>query len=270
MKSVGILVHPSELSKKWIDRCENLGVDTIAIHPGGGKTANESLQIMLDKLQNPSFTSLIDYALEKGLRFEYEMHAMRFLLPATEFDAHPEWFRQNANGERTTDYNLCPSNSEAVDYVAKKTVSLAKKLYKSSSRYYFWLDDARDCYCHCEKCKSLSPSDQQTIVLNAMIGKLKEYDENATLSYLAYMDTLPPPSIDAHPSLFLEYAPFKRDFDVPLRISCERNAHETEHLDALIKKFGTSSARALDYWLDNSLYSNWKKPPKEFEMHPKS
>jgi len=34
----------------------------------------------------------------------------------------------------------------------------------------------------------------------------------------------------------------------------------------LLARFGSESAKVLDYWYDNSLYSNWTKPPKAFRL----
>ena len=44
----------------------------------------------------------------------------------------------------------------------------------------------------------------------------------------------------------------------------EKNADQNQHLKGLIETFGKNGAKALDYWLDNSLFSNWTKPPKAF------
>ena len=38
------------------------------------------------------------------------------------------------------------------------------------------------------------------------------------------------------------------------------------HLGQLLAYFGKENAQVLDYWLDNSLFSGWQKPPKEFHL----
>ena len=35
-------------------------------------------------------------------------------------------------------------------------------------------------------------------------------------------------------------------------------------IDPLIRFFGREDAQVLEYWYDNSMYSNWTKPPKRF------
>ncbi len=260
MTTASLLVHTDELSKKWIDRMAAHGISTIAIHPVGGWRAHLTLQEMTEKLETAEYRALLDYAAEKGLKIEYEMHAMRYLLPAGEFEAHPEWFRMKADGERSSDRNCCASNEEVLDYIAEKAAALAKKLYRNTNRYYFWLDDAKDAFCHCPACAGLSASDQQMKILNHILKRLKKDNENAELAYLAYYDTITPPEkIRPEQGIFLEYAPYERDFHAPI----EGNA-QTASIHALLDFFGKDGARVLDYWYDNSYYSDYKKPPKAF------
>ncbi len=260
MIKASLLVHPDELSKKWIDRMKNNGIGTVGIHPVGGTQAHLSLLDLTERLNEKEYRSLFDYAAERGMKIEYEMHAARYLLPADEFDLHPEWFRQNSEGERTPDFNCCASNSKALDYIAESAARLAKNLYKSTDRYFFWLDDGRDIHCHCPECRELSPSDQQLKILNHMLARLKQDNENAELAYLAYCDTIQPPTkIKPERGIFLEYAPYARDFHAPI----EHNA-QAESISALLDFFGKDGAKVLDYWYDNSYYSGYRKPPKAF------
>ncbi len=237
------------------------GVSTLALHPAGGIRAHITLAEMLDKLENPEYRALLDYAAQKGLKIEYEMHAMRYLLPASEFERHPKWFRMNADGARTADRNCCASNEEALCYIAENAAALAKKLYHSTNRYYFWLDDAKDAFCHCPACRSLSAADQQMKILNRILCRLTKDDANARLAYLAYYDTITPPEkIAPEKGIFLEYAPYERDFHAPIA-----EGAQAKPIPALLRFFGGDGARVLDYWYDNSYYSGYKKPPKEFK-----
>ena len=40
----GMIIHPGELSKKWIDRLADAGIDILGIHPEGGAGAPQSLE----------------------------------------------------------------------------------------------------------------------------------------------------------------------------------------------------------------------------------
>lgn len=262
MNNASLLIHPVELSEAWINRMLKENIPTIALHPEGGRTAHLSLEGLIDMLSLPSYRALLDKAAENGLKIEYEMHAARYLLPAEEFEAHPDWFRMNKDGERVTDWNCCPSSDEALSYIAQRAAELAKKLYRSTDRYYFWLDDGKQSFCHCPKCAALSASDQQMRVLNRILLRLRQDNKNASLAYLAYCDTITPPEkIRPEEGIFLEYAPFLRDFHRPL---CKDA--ESEPLRDLLAFFGQNTAKALDYWYDNSLFSKWKKPPVAFEV----
>ena len=261
-----ILIHPEELSKEWIDRMADAGVSVLGIHPWGGKHAIKSIEFMLESLKNPEYRALLDYAAARGLEIEYEIHAAGYLLPRELFDTQPEYFRMNGEGERSSDWNFCVSNPEALDYVAKRAAELALSLYGSSKNFYFWMDDGKDVHCHCPQCSKLTPSDQQMVVANAILSEIQKHIPDARMAYLAYYDTLSvPETVNALPGIFLEYAPLEKynakGEDAPLRIARER-----ENLLPLLDHFGREDAKVLEYWYDNSLFSNWKKPPREFRL----
>lgn len=262
MENTSLLIHPDELSYRWIDRMADNKITTLALHPAGGKNAHISLADMLEKLEDPEYRKMLDHAADRGLSIEYEMHAARYLLPSEQFEKHPEWFRINKNGERVTDYNFCASNEQAVDYICERAAELVKKLYRSTDRYFLWLDDSKDAFCHCERCKSLSPSDTQLKILNRILKRLKQDNRKARLAYLAYFECITPPKvIMPERDIFLEYAPFERDHHAPVGEN-----GQSEHLCDLISFFGRENAKVLDYWYDNSLFSKWKKPPVPFSV----
>lgn len=260
MKHASLLIHPEELTLTWIDRMRSLDIPTLALHPAGGKSADKALEDLLSRLSDPAYTALLDKAAEKGLTIEYEMHAARFLLPAEEYQRHPGWFRMNQNGVRSPDWNCCASNIEALDYMAERAAALIKKLYRSTHRYFLWMDDAKDSCCHCPACSKLSPSDQQLKVMNHLLRRIRRDDPEAKLAYLAYFECIQPPTtVQPDEGIFLEYAPFERNFHKPLKDDAQ-----SEPLQKLLSFFGKENAKALDYWLDNSLFSGWKKPPAAF------
>ncbi len=261
-----MLIHPDELSRKWIDRLAAAGVGTIAIHPYGGKKAISSLRDLLAALKTDEYRELIDYARSRGLDVEYELHAAGYLLPRELFKTKPEYFRVNDSGERTNDWNLCASNDEAVELFAKNAAELALSLYGSSHDFYFWLDDGHGLSCHCQKCRELSPSDQQLLLVNRMESEIKKYIPDARVAYLAYMDTVVPPTkVVANDGVFLEYAPFEK-YTAKGENAAELIAREREMLVPLKKFFSKQPSKVLEYWYDNSMYSNWKKPPAKFDL----
>lgn len=265
MKS-SMLLHPDEVGIKQIDRLANAGISVLGIHPVGGSKAFESLDELILKLKDPGFINILDYALFKGLEIEYELHAAGYLLPRELFNENPELFRMNEQGERINDYNFCVSNPETLKIIAERGAELANLLYGNNNNFFFWMDDGKNTSCHCPKCKKLTSSDQQTIVLNAILSKIKEKNPLAKMAYLAYFETITPPT-DIKPleGIFLEYAPFEK-YTATGENAAKAIKKEQEMLTPLLRFFGTENSRVLEYWYDNSLYSEWKKPPKKFML----
>ncbi len=255
----GIIVHPDEFGKRHIDRAAELGIDVIGIHPEGGKRAAESLSELVELCKTAEFRGLVDYAYERGLKIEYEAHTASYLVERSLFEEHPEYFREDENGERIPDANFCISNKEALDIAAKNAVALAHALYRTPHDFYFWLDDVNGKKCNCEKCRKLTASDQQLIFSNRIAKELKKHFYDTRVPYIAYRSTLEPPlSVKPESGVFLEYAPMEKYVkQFPDRIEAERIS-----FDPIVEFFGANNTKILEYWLDNSLFSGWRKPPK--------
>lgn len=249
-----LIIHSFELRKSWIDKMSEMGVTTIGIHPIGGAKSHEHLAHDLTKIYpSKAYRDLIDYAKSKGLEIEYSLHALSYLLPRSLYETHPEYFRVDENGNRVNDFNFCPSNEEALSYVCERAVSLTEQLYGSNQNYFLWLDDVNGKHCFCEKCKNLSASDQNLLVMNAIIKKLRQTQPNAMLAYLGYYQTEKvPTTIRPEEGIFLEYAPFTRDMRKSAQIvpeECKQNIRD------LIAYFGKANSWVLEYWYDNSYFS---------------
>ena len=257
-----LLIHPEELSKKWIDRMADHGIDVLGLHPAGGEESDRHIEKMLSLLKTEEYLSLLDYAVSRGLKIEYEMHAASFLVKRELFEIHPDFFRMDETGNRTAHLNFCFSNTEAMEIALDTAEKLADSLYASEPNFYFWLDDdARGSGCRCEKCKEYSFSDQQLLFENALVRRLKSKNPNAKVSHLAYYQAMHAPvSVKPEKGVFLEYAPIERN--AKKRIS-EQNP-DTENILKLLSFFGKGDAHVLEYWFDNSLFSGWKKPPVPF------
>lgn len=257
---IGLIAHPEELTKGEIAAFKAAGADVLGLHPVGGNKATSSLENLLIWLKTDKGRRLLSYARSLGLEIEYEMHAASFLVPREMFSSHPEYFRE-ANGVRTNDYNFCVSSDEMLRTVANRAAELVSKLDYSSHDYYLWQDDVDGGECECEKCRTLSSSDQSLIVANAIADELRRFDSSARVCYLAYLGTLTPPkSVKPAPGVFLEYAPMKRDRSIPVW----EDDNVKRELAALFDVFEPGEAKILEYWYDNSMFSNWKKPPKKF------
>ncbi len=259
-----VLVHPDELSEDWIKEARENHIDVIGIHPVGGYRACQSLKDLVDKFTDNKFTALIDYAIDNNVKIEYEMHAATYLMPRELFNTRPEYFRMDETGKRNSDKNFCVSNPEALSIVSQAAAELVSKLYRSTDRYYFWMDDVKNKRCMCEKCKDFSMSDQQMIYVNTILKQIQKNNPNAKMAYLAYFDCIEPPKkIKPVSGVFLEYAPMEK-YTLSTEEQLKAGIDETSDIPKLFSVFGKRDSKVLEYWLDNSMFSDWKKPEKKF------
>ena len=263
-----LIIHPDELTKEWVDLAIKNQIDVIGIHSVGNCEAHLNLANDLKLFESEAYKSAVDYAEQNGISIEYELHAVSYLLPRELFETNPEYFRADENGIRQKQSNFCASNQKALQIIAENAVKLIKKLYKSSNNYFLWTDDIKGAYCRCEKCKNLSPSEQNLILMNAIIKKLKEVNPNSKIAFLAYYDTLQiPKTVTPEEGVFLEYAPYERNLYAPAR---EMGESEIEKIKELLKFFGKKDSTVLEYWYDNSYFSGYKKPPKKLVVNSES
>lgn len=264
----GLWIHPEELTDEWVLWATEAGLDILGLHPVGGDKAADSLEALIHLKSTQEFRSRLERLEQHGIQVEYGCHAVSWLLPRELFERIPDWFRMNEKGERTPDFNICPSNREAMEMLENRCEILTQKLYTENHRYHLWADDAFAGACHCPECNAYTPSDNQLRLLHVMLNGIRRTDPQAKLSYLAYHDTLTPPrQVRPNEGIFLEYAPMDRDHHRPLADSgCQKNADQLQPLSGLMQYFGQEDSTALDYWMDNSLFSNWQKPPKLFTL----
>jgi len=147
--------------------------------------------------------------------------------------------------------------------IEERASSLVGIIPADEHRYHLWCDDVHAAVCHCEKCKNDSPAEQALLLTNAILRGLCRKDSEAKLCFLAYHATMEvPKGVKPEKGIYLEYAPMDRDYDRSLTDNIsEKNAKQIAPLADLLAYFGKADATALDYWYDNSLQSNWKKPP---------
>jgi len=235
------------------------GLNTVGFHGGGGAEATP--QSTIDFITGERGRTVLHAFADAGVDIEYELHAMRWLLPRGLFDGSPELFRMDETGARTPDANLCCSSSEALRIVSRRAVQLCRILRSTTHRYFLWADDGQP-WCRCPQCRGLSPSDQNLIITNAIAGALREWDPHAKLAALTYLDTLEPPrQVKPAPNVFLEFAPIRRDSSRALtHPGSEANAEMVAACEAAVDFFGSQSAHVLEYWIDVSRASGWKRP----------
>jgi len=254
----GIVLVVRDLSTlDWPGRAKRAGLTTIATHIFPHEVAAF--------VQTAEGRAFLDGCRKLGIQVEHELHAMSDLLPRSLFDKDPAMFPMNEQGDRVRAFNLCIHSESAVRLACENAVKYARLLRPTTGRYFYWIDDGQP-MCRCAKCRGLSDSDQALVLENRMLAALREADPRATLAHLAYARTLPPPrAVKPGPGVFLEFAPISRRYDRPLSDRQARPPGGPSHgelldlLDANLEVFGREGAQALEYWLDLSRFSGWKR-----------
>lgn len=266
-KTRGVVLAVEDLSTvDWPAKAHASGINTIATHITPSQVATF--------IQSPRGQQFLRECKELGIEVEHELHAMNDLLPRELFAEDSTMFRMNEKGRRVADYNLCVHSEKALNLASDNAVKFARILTPTTGRYFYWIDDNMP-MCHCGECSQYSDSEQALILENHMIKRLREFDPRATLAHLAYGNTLEAPrKVKPEAGVFLEFAPIQRSFSQPISDEQAKVIILTDHaakthgdilkmLDENLEVFGKDNAQVLEYWLDVSLFSRWKKPAKE-------
>lgn len=260
----GVVLIPSDLSlADWPERAARAGLNTIALHHSA------SPQVVARFIQSENGQRFLDQCRQLDLAVEYELHAMKELLPRELFAQDPSLFRMDALGQRTPDANCCVNSPHALEVIAEKAVSLSQVLRPTTGRYFLWGDDGRS-WCRCTKCRALSDPDQALVLENHLWKTLRRADHRATLAHLSYAKTLSAPTqVKPERGIFLEYAPIKRRYDIPYsQQSKPGDADSLASLDANLRVFPRHTAQVLEYWLDVSRFSHWNRPAVKLPWNP--
>ena len=268
MEMRGLVLSVQDLETvDWPRIARDNGINTIGTHMKPGE--------VVAFMETEAGKRFLEECNEYGIRVEHQLHAMGELLPRELFEEDSTMFRMDGEGHRVADYNFCPHSEKALEIVASKAAELVAALPATNHRYYLWLDD-NSLVCECPECADLSASDQALLIENRMLKAIREVDPDAMLAHLAYQATMEPPTkVKPDDGIFLEFAPIERQWDRPLTDLDApgrkgRMSHRTvlELLEANLKVFPAETAVVLEYWLDVSLASGWKKPAVNLPWHP--
>lgn len=258
-----VLLPPDLVEVDWPQIAHDAGLTTIGVHgaPAG----------VVEFVRSEPGVRFLEKCRALRLDVEFELHAMRDLLPRALFEKHPDMFRMNEQGDRVPDANCCPASRSGLDVICENAVRFAEILRPTTHRYFYWPDDVAPT-CRCPECRQYSDSEQAVIVENAILAALRKVDPQANLSHLAYVSTLAAPQqVRPEPGLFLEFAPIERSWAHPLvekdvigRTGAGRkptsHGQTLELLDGNLAVFPPETAQVLEYWIDASLHSKWKRP----------
>lgn len=260
----GIILDVNDLETYgWPKRAKEAGINTIAGHI----TPQQVATFILSDRGKQFLAECEQY----GINVEYELHSMADLLPRDLFQEDSTMFRMDENGRRVADHNLCVHSEKALTIVCENAIKYARILTPTTGRYFYWIDDGVP-MCFCPSCKEYSDSEQALILENRLIKALqKEVDPNASLCHLAYHNTIKAPvKVKPEAGIFLEFAPFQRTWDKPINDSSAirqdsqiTHGQYLKYLEENLRVFPLETVQVLEYWLDVSLFSSWKKPAKK-------
>ena len=264
----GVVLSVEDLaSYDWPELASRNGINTIGTHIRPSQVLG-----FIESAQGKAF---LEGCEKYGIEVEHQLHAMGDLLPRDLFEEDSTMFRMDGNGRRTPDKNCCAHSEKALSIISANVAMYAKALPATNHRYYYWLDDNSP-VCSCPLCQEFSPSEQALIIENRMIKAIREVDPQAKLAHLAYEGTMEPPrKVEPEEGIFLEFAPIDRQWDRPLadlsapgsRKNPMRHEEVLRLLDANLEVFDPEDAVVLEYWLDVSLASRWKKPAVNLPWH---
>lgn len=251
----GVVVYPSDIISigldGWEQRIRESGINLVGIHAA---TFNEPLDTLRDFVQSPLGQDFLALCRKMHVDVEYELHVLQLLLPRDLFETHPEYFRQGQSGQRQKMYNMCFTCDEAYEALRPQLKEMMSWMHPTTHRYFLWPDDVKGTFCNCGKCGEYTPSEQALIFENRLLAMIREYDPKATLAHLAYNQTIDPPvKVKPDQGVFLEFAPISRDYTQPLSSELE-GALRTN-----LEVFPAATAHILEYWLDESMFSSWKR-----------
>jgi hypothetical protein len=251
----GIVVYPSDIislgTSKLVRLMRDADLNLLGIHTNTGA---ENLSDLKAFLESKEGLLLQEECKKKNISIEFESHALQEILPRDLFNEHPEYFRMDRDGKRQKEYNMCFSSEGAFREIERNINEITKWLIPTSHRYFFWTDDVKHSFCCCESCKIFSESEQALLYENKLLSMLRKIDPLATIAHLAYGDTYKVPvKIKPLDGVFLEYAPISRDYTFPLP-----EVH-LQNLKNNLMVFPENTAHILEYWLDVSMFSGWRK-----------
>jgi hypothetical protein len=251
----GVVIYPSDVTsvgiREWDRRIKVSGINLVGIHAATFHEPLDSLEAFVRSRTGRQFLRLCR---RRGVDVEYELHVLQLLLPRDLYGSHPEYFRMDASGARQQKYNMCFTCDEAFEAMRPQVREMMKWLRPTTHRYFLWTDDVQGAFCQCESCREYSPSEQALLYENRLLEMLREYDPKATLAHLAYVQTMEAPrKVEPAEGVFLEYAPIERDYSQALPQESRRVLEEN------LEVFPKESLHILEYWLDESMFSRWKR-----------
>ena len=254
-----ILTLQDLTATRWVPLMAEAGLNTLMLH---AVRLPYDINYLIHFRNSDAGRALLEECHDRGIKIEYQMHTASWLVPRILFWEHPEMFRMDAQGNRTSDCNFCMSSDAAWELFESRAQKLVAALPSETGRFLLFADDVRSGACHCPQCAHLSASDQSLIYANRLLGAIRQVHPDAQVSYLAYHATLSPPEmVKPDDGIFLEFAPIGRCYRHALNDrGCAINRAYVAALERTLTFFEKMPLHVTEYWLDASFHSRWRRP----------
>jgi hypothetical protein len=128
----GVVLVPEDLTlADWPERAKTAGLTTIGIHH------QNAPQAVINWVRSDAGRRFLEARGKLGLNVEYELHAMKALLPRSLNEKNPEFFRMDERGRRIPDANFSAHSQTARDIAAGNAVAIAEALRPTTGRSFY-------------------------------------------------------------------------------------------------------------------------------------
>ncbi len=198
----------------------------------------------------------VDEIKKRGMIFEYGGHFVERFVPRERFEEEPDLFIEK-DGKRVKTGNFCVSNPKSIAYVADGMKAFVKRNH-GIDILHTWFEDSTGGWCTCEKCKGLSPVQQQSIAANVVAQAVKEVAPELKVDFLLYNETLDKTEqikVDAD-NMYGMFAPRGRCYAHALD-ECENNRWHLQSMVEAEKRLPTGM-EVFEYYSDICLWMKAK------------
>lgn len=197
---------------------------------------------------------------KRGMLFEFGGHNVQSFVDRKYFETEPELFHLK-DGKRQKDGNFCPSNEKACAMILDGIRSFLQK-NKGIDILHLWFEDAiSDSWCTCEKCRGMSPLQQQYKVIEQADRMVRKEFPDVRIDMLLYHETLDDILEIKHSEEMPLgiYAPRERCYAHHLAdADCANNRIYYQALKDSVAVFGAENIEIFEYYSDCILFSKNK------------
>lgn len=167
------------------------------------------------------FQNVIPELKRRGIEVGVHFQGIHNLLTAQERKDHPEWgsFLKDKGTRQCveTPWQLCTSNSNAVDCYISKIVSFMK----TNSEVSYLVARPNDCggWCECPKCIDVPVPDRYLQLQKSIVQRVREIAPGVQISHFAYGSYKGLPVHETLPGdVSVTYSVWGRDFSIPFEV----------------------------------------------------